>query len=373
MEKNTCCLCGSNDSTFIDTGLPTEKTGRNVICRVCGLIYHNPVMSEEEITEFYRQQYAGDYHDSTAMQLGEVTSRLNFLNKHIKSSKLSTVIEIGCARGDFLNQFKKTGAEVRGVEPSIELSSIARENGLDVFTGRYEDLPNSELKFDLVCMFHVLEHIRNPVTILRQIRSELNESGKLFVEVPTFGDCQLSTIFKKIHPVTFVKGTLLATLETAGFSPEVVEQQGNNLRVLASFCEPKPHFNYQGCDQIIDKTQRYLSMRQKVLDRIHCILEDLVPKKGIAIYGAGHNTLELLEIFDFQRLDLVGIFDADPAKQGKQLLGHEIQPAQNLREFEGSSIIISSYAYQEEIQEQLSYLGSSGVQLVKLYDKENFN
>ena len=365
-----CNLCCETASQTLELDEPVSKTGSNVICRNCGLIYHDPVMSEEEIAEFYRHEYAGEYHDSTEMQLGVAASRLNFLEKHVDSSTLSTTLEIGCARGDFLSEIKKRGAEVRGVEPSIQLSDMAKEKGLDVFTGRYEDLLAAESKYQLICIFHVLEHVRNPVAILKRIRRELKDDGKLFVEVPTIGDCQLSMVFKKIHPITFVKETLIAVLQTAGFTPDAVEQRGYNLRVIASSCEVLRRVDYPDSGQILAKVRQYLSQRRKVVDRVCSILEKLVAQKEIAIYGAGHNTLDLSELFDLKRLDLVGVFDADPAKQGKRLLGLKVQSPLALREFYGGSVIISSYGYQEEIEQQLGYLCSRGVQLIKLYDKE---
>lgn len=347
---------------------PEQQTGRNVICQSCGLIYHDPPMPAEEMAAFYRHAYANAYHDSETMQDQLAQSRIRFLSEHGGLANLSPALEIGCASGEFLNRLQQQGLTVCGVEPSVALSRRARQaRKLEVATGFYENFPQQRQKYGLVCMFHVLEHVADPAAILARIRRELKSDGKLFVIVPTIGAAQLSTVFKTIHPTTFVVETLLAMLAQTGFTTEAVQENGYHLSVLAKPAKQAAAPTFPDASEIHQRVQAYVAKRRQVIGRISAILHSLRDKQNIAIYGAGHNTLDLHRHFDLSNLNVTAIFDADPKKQGRNLLGLSIQPPEALQNFDGSSVIISSYAYQEEVVARLHYLTERGIELVTLY------
>ena len=76
------------------------------------------------------------------------------------------------------------------------------------------------------------------------------------------------------------------------------------------------------------------------------------------------------QVFPLSQLKLDVAFDSDPRKQGQEILDLPIKSPDQLKTWQGEFLIISSYAFQEEICEQLSYLADRGVTLVTLYNKE---
>jgi SAM-dependent methyltransferase len=95
------------------------------------------------------------------------------------------VLEIGCGDGALLAELRSRGfaggGDLRGLEVSEEAARLARDRGLevDVFDG--ERLPAGDGSFDLAVLSHVLEHVPDPVPLLREAA---RVAGTVIVEVP---------------------------------------------------------------------------------------------------------------------------------------------------------------------------------------------
>jgi biotin carboxylase/2-polyprenyl-3-methyl-5-hydroxy-6-metoxy-1,4-benzoquinol methylase len=371
--KRKCPLCGNDNFSTLKINEPIEKVGHNVICNECGLIYHNPVMTTDDMAEYYTSAFSEEYHESETMQKTTAETRFTLLKKYVDTAEISPVLEIGCAYGDFLKKLREEDITAEGIEPSEMLAQIGSEaHGITIVTGTYETLPENRNKYGMIVMSHVLEHFSDPVAILQKARRELKENGLLYLIVPTLEDTQLALVFKIIHPTVFVRETLEVMVKKAGFSVVKVVENGYNLSLIARKAAAETPA-YPDASLILKRINSYLDERGQVLENIMRKLDALRGKSGIAIYGAGHNTIDLNECFPLSQLEIEGIYDADPAKQGNSLLGHVIQPPEALQAFKGNVIIISSYQYQEAIEEQLSYLKERGVSLVTLYNKNKLS
>lgn len=89
------------------------------------------------------------------------------------------VLEIGCGEGILLNELSSAGFNVQGIEPSQAASARARARGLHVIEGYF---PNKAVDgpVDAVVLSHVLEHMPNPLNVLRQV-AQLSPNGHLFL------------------------------------------------------------------------------------------------------------------------------------------------------------------------------------------------
>ncbi len=97
-----------------------------------------------------------------------------------------SILEIGCANGELMEELQADGHKVWGVEPDRQALVFAQQRGLDVFYGTAESLP-PEVKsrqYDTIVMNHVLEHTRDPLLALRNAMNLLVDGGKLVMEVP---------------------------------------------------------------------------------------------------------------------------------------------------------------------------------------------
>lgn len=104
---------------------------------------------------------------------------LDFLKKDKKSGK---ILDIGCGYGWMLSMLNKKRWETHGVDISKDCKMIAEKN-IDKF---YLNLSEVKLKFDVITMIHVIEHLKNPLKFLDKINNLLKKNGKLIIETPDF-------------------------------------------------------------------------------------------------------------------------------------------------------------------------------------------
>lgn len=137
------------------------------------------------------------------------------------------VLDIGCAGGGYLLALRQLGWDVHGVEMTPALARYAREQfGLDVRTGAAEvalaEFPDGY--FDVITMWHVLEHLANPSGVLAEVCRLLKPGGRLMLEVPNFHSLSrliLRTYWFPLelprHLYHFTPQTVAAMLTKAGF------------------------------------------------------------------------------------------------------------------------------------------------------------
>jgi len=179
-EYIVCNLCGQNRTQIIQKAEPPYQV---VKCLNCGLVYTNPQPHQENIETHYKEAYYKDWIDK---QMGRRISmwrqRLKDLQNHKQTGH---VLDVGCGIGTFLLQAKKFGYEVRGTEISDFGSRYAEENfDLDVYKGDLKEARFPSTHFDIITMWHSLEHVPDPKATLKEIHRILKEDGILVIAVP---------------------------------------------------------------------------------------------------------------------------------------------------------------------------------------------
>jgi SAM-dependent methyltransferase len=95
------------------------------------------------------------------------------------------MLEIGCAGGFFLDEARKSGFDVTGVELNAEMVEHARTKlGLTVHCGMFEDIGLEPHSFDVVVVQDVLEHVRDPRAFVASVSDLLHRDGCFFVRGP---------------------------------------------------------------------------------------------------------------------------------------------------------------------------------------------
>lgn len=108
-------------------------------------------------------------------------NKLNLING--LSPKKGNILDIGAGVGDFLAFVKQNGWQTMGVEPSPKAKEIAIKKGVD-FANETSDLQNQS--FDIITMWHVLEHVPNLENQILELKRLLKPNGTLIVAVPNF-------------------------------------------------------------------------------------------------------------------------------------------------------------------------------------------
>jgi len=173
-----CPLCGA--SAFN----PRWKKGKYAIgeCGQCHLIYTYPLPAAEELEELYGKKYFEPYIVSADKYRMVFKKRIKWLELHRLNGKL---LDIGCETGIFLEQMKNRGWDVGGVEFSKIACDYARKRvGAVVFQGQLEDSHYNDDTFDVVTLWHTLEHLSNPLETLLEVRRILKPDGLLVIETP---------------------------------------------------------------------------------------------------------------------------------------------------------------------------------------------
>ncbi len=222
-ELVPCALCGC------DATVPLAwNDGLHVVrCRSCSLVYVNPQPTEAAIHRYYSakelaaQESWSSYFEHTPQQLAALwTSRLADVARWT-DGRVPRLLDIGCGWGDFLHFACGRGWQVSGFEFSRSVARVAQEKyGLAVRVGSLEEMGFPEQSFDLITMWHVLEHLRDPLGALARIEKLLAPGGVLALEVPNLNFLVRKSwrypMSRTLHLYHFSAVTLGALAERAG-------------------------------------------------------------------------------------------------------------------------------------------------------------
>jgi 2-polyprenyl-3-methyl-5-hydroxy-6-metoxy-1,4-benzoquinol methylase len=149
--------------------------------------------------------------------------------KRLANGSGKTVCDIGCGSCNFLARMGAEGYTLVGVDPNDSARLAAAKQDVEFFRGSGENLPETLLKrkFDVVTMFHSLEHCSDPRTTLNNLSALLADEGVACIEVPNhgcigfemYGPCWFHTDAGR-HIFFFTKDSLEVALREAGLRVE---------------------------------------------------------------------------------------------------------------------------------------------------------
>ncbi|HVQ40048.1 MAG TPA: class I SAM-dependent methyltransferase [Pyrinomonadaceae bacterium] len=198
-----------------------------VVCDQCGTGYLSPAPSSEELQELYGpQNFGSDWYKQRGR--GKAFAKLVLAKK-----APGRLLDVGCGLGFFLEAIKKHSAwDVYGVEISAKAADFARDKlGLNVRQGELAEVHYPDGFFDYIQLHNVLEHVRDPMVLLRECRRILKTDGILDIRVPNgrvdsldllrFYQRQGTPPFSKSgHLFFFPKETLRWMFDQAGLKVE---------------------------------------------------------------------------------------------------------------------------------------------------------
>ena len=195
-NRNGCPLCGS---VYSDRVFKLKTWARYTIerCRDCDFVHAAPRPAPEDLERFYTSGYFrrneetglgyADYRSMAELNARRMWHDLrSYMPSHETGSR--RLLDVGCATGGFMSEAQADGWNCTGVELSEYAVSVARnEFHLNVMQGDiFLDALQGNL-FSLITMWHVLEHVIDPVRTLKRAYSLLEPGGMLFVELPNWG------------------------------------------------------------------------------------------------------------------------------------------------------------------------------------------
>ncbi len=234
-----CNLCGSSDIEVIGERDREGHLLRTTICRRCGLVWSNPRPAEEEVRRYYASEYRLDYKGRATPSLRHIArSGRGALNRYRELAPYlqqgDRILDAGAGGGEVVYVLRRLGFDASGLEPDEHYARHAREAlQVPVATGFVQDATFPAGSFDVITMYHALEHVEDPTAILMRLRSWLVDVGVLLIEVPNVEARCIAPghRFHFAHFYNFNRGTLEALGRKAGFEPvrTTVSPDGGNL------------------------------------------------------------------------------------------------------------------------------------------------
>ncbi len=252
-----CNLCGSDEAEEIGSRDRDGRPLRTTICRRCGLVWSNPRPSEDEVRRYYSREYRLDYKGHRTPSLRHTArsgrgalNRYKVLAPFLKAG--DRVLDAGAGGGEVVYVLRRRGFDASGLEPDEHYAQYARAQlGVPVDTGFVQDIAFPEHTFNVITMFHALEHVEDPTRILRTLRTWLVESGLLLVEVPNVEARCVSPAhrFHFAHFYNFNRDTLEAFGRKTGFVPLKTDYSpdgGNLVSVFRRVPDERPIDRLEG-------------------------------------------------------------------------------------------------------------------------------
>jgi len=208
----------------------TGETFRVVRCAACDQIVTTPV--PPDIGRYYPSGYYGDASGRRFPVVMEwLQDKMYALRAKRVLAKLpqktGKVLDVGCGRGHLLRAFQQQGCEVLGTEFSDDACRFAREKlNIPVRVGLLHELNFPDESFDVVTMWHVLEHVSDPRVTLAEVSRILRPGGIFMVGVPNLGSLEARLtkagwfhLDMPRHLSHHTRGALERSLKKAGLQP----------------------------------------------------------------------------------------------------------------------------------------------------------
>jgi 2-polyprenyl-3-methyl-5-hydroxy-6-metoxy-1,4-benzoquinol methylase len=181
-----------------------------------------------EIAELYHEDlpHFDPYIDQTSVHRAYFRKKITEIIEQLTTNNLQlSLLDIGCATGILLEEVQQAGFQAIGIDISKDIVTHCRKKGLKVFAGTIQSVralrPSS---FDVITAFQIIEHERNPKSMVKRIYSLLKKGGLVVLATPNYGG-----IWRKImgkhwvgfshpeHVALFTPESMTRLLKDAGF------------------------------------------------------------------------------------------------------------------------------------------------------------
>lgn len=381
-----CPVCGSikhrvvsefDDFQFFSDSIckPKRINIRQNQCLNCFALYMNPCYSGlayQVLFEEAGQSYVSDGSNRHKEQIEWLR------NRGLLKGKVMAM-DVGCYDGRFLAQMPRNISKI-----GVDIDRAAIDSGRQKFAGAnieficgdFETFQNNKPP-DIITMFHVLEHLPRPLSVLTNLRKASKDSTKLILEVPILENGETNNIngFLSVQHMThFSRSSLKNCLSQTGWQIlEWDEQTGyNGSRVIAVPSYKATEINIDAHDIFL--SLQCLSTWHKRLGDVELKLEACNKTNQFIIWGGGLHTEFLYQTTSFFHANPARrylIVDSDTMKHGKSWRGIHIMLPGVLSglSWAGKKLIISSYGNQKGIENSALEMGVPPECIVKLYDE----
>ncbi len=353
--------------------LPKRMTLHQVQCRLCFAIYLNPGYSSYGFRVLFAE--AGCSYGATSVRSQEQRDWL--ATRELLKPGLN-LLDVGCYDGRFLSELPDHIHKV-----GFDIDAPAIERGRDLFSdkniqfihGDFENFCPQEAP-DVITMYHVLEHLPDPVAALKNLRQFSHGNTKLVLEIPILENGKTNDIngfFSVQHMTHFSRNSFANAMKLSGWAivDEMEAADYNGYRVLATPCVAEENIVADPSD--LNRSLDYLSWWYSVVRSVSEKLSVVPATDRLVIWGGGMHLEFLYQVTQLLEMspdrDCV-IVDSDKLKQGRSWRGISIYDPSCLSQLDWSqtTLVVSSYGGQEAIAQSALMIGVPEEKIVKFYD-----
>jgi 2-polyprenyl-3-methyl-5-hydroxy-6-metoxy-1,4-benzoquinol methylase len=215
-----CYLCGTQgqelyaglrDRLF---GAPGEWSLKRCPSTRCGLVWLNPKPTDEDLHKVYETYYTHQtnadeaanrkvqsiflnpfsltlkliYHillHLTNIHRALPKARLDIATMYLANDSPGRLLDVGCGNGILLERMRSLGWDVQGVEVDHKAAQVGKRTfGVDIYIGTLEKIKYHNASFDAITLNHVIEHVSDPIGLLKECYRILKPSGHLVAVTP---------------------------------------------------------------------------------------------------------------------------------------------------------------------------------------------
>lgn len=284
------------------------------------------------------------------------------------------IVEIGCGKGAFLRSLvqQDPGNRGTGLDPSY-IGPDEDVGGRLQFERRLFDETCSRLAAQVVVCRHVIEHVPEPVALLRRIRGAVEDDAvQVFFETPCVEWILRNDViwdFFYEHCSYFSAPSLAAAFRTAGFAVDSVRHTFGGQYLWLEAHPAQPAADRFDPGDIPALAGRFARAEAAHVAALRQHLERLVRDGPVAMWGAGAKGVTLANLVDPGRRLIACVVDLNPSKQGGRLpgTGHQIVGPTDLAAWNIRTAVVTNPNYVDE-NARLLRQASIDVRLVDLMD-----
>lgn len=365
MKYRPCAVCGSKDVEVLHNlkfklleGVKLPDNYDIVICNTCDFVYADTSATQDDYDKFYKEhniyENAASYSD-----MEKYKKIFDWLNNRWNKDK--SILEIGFANGELLKMFKEAGyQQLYGLDPSKSCVDNLSRIGMSTFQG---SLLKHDIKeeFDYIILSHVLEHILDIQSAIKNIRDLLRYDGEIYIEVPDLKQYKENSVspfnyFDIEHINHFTTHSLSNLMEFNGLRVASCGTKkwdiGKGMfypAVWVVVSKPSPVTDVGTIAYVKD----YIS---ECLERRYPEIEELIrTQEEVIVWGTGSLAQRLYTMANLNRCNIKMYVDNNRNKVGTTFGGKHIYHPSDIKI--NSKILILSVYSTDEIINQIRDMG----------------
>lgn len=178
VEKRDCPICKFKNKKI----LFVKDGGTHKKCKKCEIIYLDPAFKDKELENFYKFNVDSQSTITANEKAFYIKMYSGGIKNILKKRKIKTLLDVGCSTGLSLDLAKKNNIKTYGIELNDKEATIAEKNHKIYRCSIFKF--SEKIKFDVITMWDVIEHIKDTHALLRKIHKMLKKGGLFFFQTP---------------------------------------------------------------------------------------------------------------------------------------------------------------------------------------------